>query len=57
LGLGEDALDVSTDDLGWRISLPDAQGLAILWFAVPDPLLRDRAVKEMQQSRCAKSDG
>jgi uncharacterized membrane protein len=57
LGLGEDAIDVSTDDLGWRIALPDAQGLAILWFAVPDPLLRDKAVEEMQQSLCTKSDG
>jgi uncharacterized membrane protein len=57
LGLGEDALDVSTDDLGWRIALPDAQGLAILWFAVPDPLLRDTAVVEMKNSRCGKSDG
>jgi uncharacterized membrane protein len=57
LGLGEDVLDVSTDDLGWRIALPDAQGLAILWFAVPDPLLRAKAIEDMQQSRCAKSDG
>lgn len=57
LGLGEDALDVTTDDLGWRIAMPDAQGLAILWFAVPDPLLRDAAVAEMKQSRCAQSDG
>lgn len=56
LGLGEEAFDISTDDLGWRISLPEAQGLAILWFAVPDPLLRDRAVNEMRQSHCARSD-
>jgi uncharacterized membrane protein len=57
LGFGEDAIDVSTDELGWRIALPETQGLAILWFAVPDPLLRDTAVADMKQSRCAKSDG
>jgi uncharacterized membrane protein len=56
LGLGEDALDVSTDELGWRIALPDAQGLVILWFAVPDPLLRDAAIAEMNQSRCGRSE-
>jgi uncharacterized membrane protein len=57
MNLGEDVADITTDDLGWRLALPDAQGLAILWFAVPDPLLREKAITDMQQSRCAKSEG
>jgi uncharacterized membrane protein len=56
LGLGEDAVDVSTDDLGWRIAMPTAQGLAVLWFAVPDPLLREAAIAEMKNSRCGKNN-
>ncbi len=57
LGLGEDTADVVSDDLGWRIAIPESQGLAVLWFAVPDPLLRSSAEAEMKQSRCRRSDG
>ncbi len=56
LGLGADALDVTTDDLGWRIAMPENQGLAILWFAVPDPMLRNAAEAEMKKSRCSRND-
>jgi uncharacterized membrane protein len=56
LGFGEDALDVTTDDLGWRIALPETQGLVVLWFAVPDPLLRGAAETEMKKSSCGRSD-
>jgi uncharacterized membrane protein len=57
LGGAEDAQDIDGDELGWRIAMTDAQGLAILWMAVADPLLRQEALEVMQKSRCLRLDG
>ena len=56
-GGGDDGQDIDSDQLGWRISMPDAQGLAILWIAVADPLLRPRAKAVVEKSRCILKDG
>ena len=56
LGSGEDAVDVGGDDIGWRIALNENQGLAVLWIAIADPLLRKDAEDIVKQSRCARLD-
>jgi uncharacterized membrane protein len=50
---GEDLPDISGDDLGWRISVAEKQGLAILTMPVADALLRPEIVAVIKQSRCA----
>jgi uncharacterized membrane protein len=57
MGVGEDNNDVIGDDIGWRISMTENQGLALLWLAVADPLLRKEAEDVVKQSRCVKADG
>ncbi len=56
-GVGEDTNDIVGDDIGWRIAITEKQGLAILWLAVADPLLRKEAENVVKQSRCARRDG
>jgi uncharacterized membrane protein len=57
LGRGEDTNDVTGEDIGWRIAITEKQGLAILWLAVADPLLRKEVEDVVKQSRCAKVGG
>jgi uncharacterized membrane protein len=57
LGGADDAVDVTADDIGWRISLSENQGLAVLWLAVSDPLLRKGAEDVIKQGKCVKKDG
>jgi uncharacterized membrane protein len=52
-----DAVDVTADDIGWRIAITQKQGLAILWVAVADPLLRKEAEDVIKQSRCVRLEG
>ena len=56
-GSGDDAVDVTADDIGWRIALRENQGLAVLWMAVADPLLRKEAEDVIKQSRCVRVQG
>ncbi len=56
-GGSDDAVDVTGDDIGWRIALKENQGLAVLWMAVADPLLRKEAEDVIKQSRCVRVDG
>lgn len=53
----DDAVDVTGDDIGWRIALTEKQGLAVLWVAVADPLLRKEAESVIKQSRCVQVQG
>jgi hypothetical protein len=53
----DDAVDVTGDDIGWRIALTEKQGLAVLWVAVADPLLRKEAETVIKQSRCVRVEG
>jgi uncharacterized membrane protein len=53
----DDVGDVTGDDIGWRISLTEKQGLAVLWVAVADPLLRKEAEDVIKQSRCVRVEG
>jgi uncharacterized membrane protein len=57
IGSGEDAIDVGGDDIGWRIALDEDEGLAVLWLAIADPLLRKDAEKVLTQSRCVRLNG
>jgi uncharacterized membrane protein len=57
LGAGEDTNDVIGDNIGWRIAITETQGLAVLWLAVADPLLRKEAEDVVKQSRCVRLDG
>ena len=54
---GDEGQNIDSDQLGWRISMPDAQGVAILWMAVADPLLRPEAISVIAKSRCLLEDG
>jgi uncharacterized membrane protein len=54
LGAGEDTNEVIGDDIGWRIAITETQGLAVLWLAVADPLLRKEAEDVVKQSRCVR---
>lgn len=54
IGTGEDTNDVLSDNIGWRIAITENQGLAILWLAVADPLLRKEAEAVVRQSRCER---
>jgi uncharacterized membrane protein len=56
-GSGDDAVDVTGDDIGWRIAVKEDQGLAVLWMAVADPLLRKDAEDVIKQSKCARVEG
>ena len=53
-GNNDDAVDVTGDDIGWRIAVKEDQGLAVLWLAVADPLLRKEAADVIRQSKCAR---
>jgi uncharacterized membrane protein len=53
----DDAVDVTGDDIGWRISITQKQGLAILWAAVADPLLRKEAGDVIKQTKCVRIEG
>jgi uncharacterized membrane protein len=57
LNSADDAVDVTGDEIGWRISLTEKQGLAVLWVAVADPLLRKEAEDVIKQSRCVRVEG
>ncbi len=57
LGGNEDAVDVTADDIGWHVSLSEKQGVAVLWMAIADPLLRKQAEDVIRQSRCVKPEG
>jgi uncharacterized membrane protein len=56
LASGDEREDVTSDDIGWRISVREQEGLAVLWLALADPLLRQEAESVMKQSRCALVD-
>jgi uncharacterized membrane protein len=56
LGNADDAQDIDDDQLGWRISMTDAEGVALLWLPVADPLLRKDAEAAMAKSRCLRLD-
>jgi uncharacterized membrane protein len=43
-------------DIGYQISVTEKQGIALLWMAVADPLLRKEAEDMMNKSRCFKSE-
>lgn len=53
----DDAVDVTGDEIGWRISMTEKQGLAVLWVAVADPLLRKETEAVVKQSRCVRVEG
>jgi uncharacterized membrane protein len=53
----DDTVDVAGDDLGWHVSVSENEGLALLWMAIADPLLRKEAEDVMKQSRCIKQGG
>ena len=53
----DDAVDVTGDEIGWRISMTEKQGLAVLWVAIADPLLRKEAEAVVKQSRCVQVEG
>jgi hypothetical protein len=55
-GGNEDAVDFGGDDFGWRIALNESRGVAILWMAVADPLLRKAAADVISQGKCVKVD-
>jgi uncharacterized membrane protein len=57
MGVGEDTNDIAGDDIGWRIAITEKQGLAILWLAVADPLLRKDVEDVVKQTRCARVEG
>jgi uncharacterized membrane protein len=56
MGNGAEATEYVGDDLGWRISVTDQEGIAVLWMAIADPLLRPEAEAVMKKSRCFRSD-
>jgi uncharacterized membrane protein len=56
-GGADDAVDVAGDDIGWRLALKENRGLAILWMAIADPLLRKEAEDVMKQTRCVRVGG
>ena len=56
-GNSDDAVDVTGDDIGWRIAVRENQGLAVLWMAVSDPLLREEAEDVISKSKCARVEG
>ena len=56
LGGGDDGQDIDSDELGWRIAMTDPQGVAVLWMAIADPLLRQEALDVMKKSRCMRLD-
>jgi uncharacterized membrane protein len=56
LGGGDDAEKAINDELGWRVSMSDSQGLAVLWQAVGDPLLRPETEEILKSSRCLVRD-
>lgn len=53
----DDAVDVTANDIGWRIAVKENEGLAVLWMAVGDPLLRNEAEDVIKKSRCGRVDG
>lgn len=57
VGESEDTNDIAGEDIGWRIAITEKQGLAILWLAVADPLLRKEVEDVVEQSRCATMNG
>jgi uncharacterized membrane protein len=52
----EEPEDVTSDDIGWRITVREQEGLAVLWLALADPQLRLEAEAVMKNSKCAKVD-
>jgi uncharacterized membrane protein len=48
--------DIVGDSVGYRISVIEKEGIALLWMAVADPLLRKEAEDVMNKSRCFKSE-
>jgi uncharacterized membrane protein len=52
----EDQQDIAGEDIGWRIAVNEEEGLAVLWLALPDPILRSEAESVMRKSRCARID-
>jgi uncharacterized membrane protein len=56
MGVGADASDYINDDIGWRVSVADRQGIALLWMAITDPLLRKEAEDVMNKSRCFRAE-
>jgi uncharacterized membrane protein len=57
VGASEDVNDIAGEDIGWRIAITEKQGLAILWLAVADPLLRKDVEDVVKKSSCARKDG
>jgi uncharacterized membrane protein len=53
LSTGDDLPDISANDLGWRISVAEKQGLAVLTIPAADALLRPEIIDVVKQSRCA----
>ncbi len=56
-GSSDDAINVAGDDLGWRIAMTEDSGLAVLWMAVADPLLRKEAEDVIKKTRCVEVNG
>jgi uncharacterized membrane protein len=54
---GEATKEIVSDDIGWRIAVAERQGLAVLWLAVADPLLRKNAEDVLRGSRCVTVQG
>jgi uncharacterized membrane protein len=53
---GEDSADAINNDLGWRVQLEETRGLAVIWIAQSDPLLRAEAEAELRKSKCSLID-
>jgi uncharacterized membrane protein len=53
---GEDTAEVVNNDLGWRVKLEGKRGLAVIWIAQSDPLLRAEAEAVLRKSKCSLAD-
>lgn len=56
LTAGADDQDTSGVDAGWRVSVNESQGIAVLWVPQGDAIHRASAAAIVQSSRCGISD-
>ena len=56
LGGGAYDLDVTSEDIGWHVALPDDRGLAYLWMPQSDKWRKREARAVLEKSKCAPVD-